>query len=344
MVGELFLLILVVLLLIFYGEILPVGFYNTPAGERKNFSQKKHTTFVMHVHSFFSYDSLGKPEEIYSCAKKLNIDRVFITDHNEKPYLQSRFQNLVFGVEKDSEIYGRILEIKNLKVLAHTNNPKKYKRDFSFLKKSLKEPIAYELINLKDALGEIPVLGKAYIIFKSLLLFPLYKHKAVKIFVRFIPVEKWLLRYLKLTEGKLPIIGGADHHVKISFWEKRNKAFSFPSYCWSFYLVQNKLLNLEKNNENTLTEEILQAILNFSTYISFGEGQIYIEKDFLIPERKKTLIKAFDRKANLCLIGEGGIKLEKKFKAILVYSYLFKIKNFYFGLKPYAVYLLKHNL
>lgn len=71
--------------------------------------------FDLHMHSYFSFDSLNKPEKIAEKAIKAGLDGIAITDHNvfriDWPLLQSKFTELIIipGTEMGTKGVGDIL-------------------------------------------------------------------------------------------------------------------------------------------------------------------------------------------------------------------------------------------
>ncbi|HIP98081.1 MAG TPA: hypothetical protein EYH37_01765 [Aquifex aeolicus] len=322
------LLILVGILTVVFFELYPVKVLKVENCKLKGkFTKTNQKSFVVHVHTYFSYDSLGKPEEIEKVAQTLGVDKVFITDHDRKD-LKGFFppsDRLVFGWEYKDEVYGRLLKLAEGKytVIAHPNNEKKAVYRF---KNRYENHFFYELVNLKDVLQSSKFPLTLYFFFRSVVLYPLLGLKALDYFPKLIPLKSWIGLYLKRTRGKLKIIGGLDHHVKISFWEKPKKFFSIPHYSWSFYILKNK----------TFGEDIFTSLNDGSFYLSFCSSEIYVAGNRVLANRKRYL--TFNH------FGDGKVsvnscgKIEKGAKVVAIYVYTFRVGKLFFGLTPLAVF------
>ncbi len=316
--------IFTLLIFIFFEFIYPFKTLTVENCLKQEEFSKKGKTFVVHVHTYYSYDSLGKPEEIEKAAKKLGIDKVFITDHNNDFIKFYKSPLIIPGIEYQDPIYGRVLKLNNLfLVIAHPNNNRK--PEYSWRGK-YKKDFFYELIDLKDVISEASTSLKIYFILRFLLLYPFVKLKALNFFPKLIPIFKWIEFYLQRTKGDLKIIGGLDHHVKLSLWEKPKKFFSFPPYLWSFYLLSNK----------TFGDEIIESLYSGNFYISLCNFEI-LKKDnkILYKERKILTFNFFKKgfyKVNSCGIIEANASL------VVLFKYSFRIGKIYFGLSPVAIY------
>jgi len=320
----LFLLLAVVALELYPWSVLEVE--NCPLeGKPKDFNQK---SFVAHLHTFLSYDSLGKPEEVERTARLLGVDKVFITDHGGREL--KRFfppsEILLFGWEYQDEKYGRLLKLADGKytVIAHPNNEKKVLYRFKNL---YEKHFFYELVDLKDVLQTAPFLPKFYFFLRSLFLYPFLGLKALDFFPRLIPLRRWIDIYLKRTDGELKIIGGLDHHVKVSFWEKPKKFFSIPHYAWSFYLLQNR----------TFGEDIFPALEGGNFYLSFCGSQICVVHNRVFVKNRQRFLTFNHFAEGKVSVNDCG-KIEKGAKVVAVYGYTFRLGKIYFGLTPLAVF------
>ena len=282
--------------------------------------------FVVHVHTCYSYDSLGKPQEVEKIAQELSVEKVFITDHDRRDldlYLKG-FKRLVPGYEYQDPEYGRLLKLQmgRYTVVAHPNNTKKklYRWKGKFEKDFL-----YELVDLKDVLYAAPFWLKGYFAVRFLLLYPLLDLKALNFFPKLVPLQNWINLYLERTKGYLKVIGGLDLHVKLSLWEKPKKFFSFPSYRWGFYLLQN--LSYKGDLEKSLKEGTF--------YLSFCLERFAFEKGYIQPKGRFLFFNHFGDKS--VKVNDCG-KVEEGARLVSVYSYTFKVGGLYFGLKPVAVF------
>jgi hypothetical protein len=97
-------------------------------------------SYQVHIHTQFSHDSLGKPEDIYSAMEVEDIDFALITDHDNDHFKHFCNHRSFAGVERKIEgekgLLGDLLEIGSLKVIAHPFKEKyrwKLERDGYFL-------------------------------------------------------------------------------------------------------------------------------------------------------------------------------------------------------------------
>ncbi len=223
-------------------------------------------SYQVHIHTQFSYDSLGKPEDIYSAMEAEGIDFALITDHDNDRFKHFCNHRCLAGVErKEGErgLLGDLLEIGSLKVIAHPFKEKyrwKLERDGYFL----------ELIDLKDALLEDK--GKLFFfIFGTVLLYPFLKKRALEPLKKVLPVEKYVQRYMQ--EGwKNPVLVGLDHHTKVYIREVGIR-FLFPSYEHSFYLMRNLLISQKPVNS---AEELTSALRSGLNLISFQRNPLWL--------------------------------------------------------------------
>jgi len=284
----------------------------------------KQKTFVVHVHTFYSYDSLGKLEEIERAAKRLGIDKVFVTDHNNDRVKVHQNPLIVPGIEYQDPIYGRLLKLDNrFTVIAHPNNTRK--REYAW-RGTFKGDFFYELIDLKDVLYESNSLLKVYMVFRFIALYPFLGLKALDFFPKLVPIFDWISLYLERTKGRLKVIGGLDHHVKLTFWEKPKKFLSFPPYIWSFYILSNK----------TFGEDIFISLQNCAFYISFCQFEINRAGSFLTFKGKKILSFNFFSDGSFKVNSCGFV--EEKAKLVAVFKYNFRVGNWYFGLTPVVIF------
>ncbi|NPA14804.1 MAG: hypothetical protein GXN97_06440 [Aquificae bacterium] len=328
---EFVLLVSLFLLVIGIFELYPIKVLKVescPPLEEKNLSpQKGQKSFVVHVHSCFSYDSLGKPEQIEYSAQKLGIRAVFVTDHDNDLIRFVPSSLIRAGKEFQHPQYGRLLTLplkgKTLYVIAHPNNRKKplyqwrgnYKPDF-----------LYELIDLKDVITEAPKMLKVYFLLRSLVLYPFKGFRVGDYFPKLIPIKDWVKIYLQRTKGELKTIGGLDHHIKFSFWEKAKKNFSFPPYEVSFYILQNR----------TWEEDLDQALLEGKFYLSLCGFSLYVQGKEIKTCHPKVIFEHYTTDGKVFYTERGCIESNKT-RFVVVYKYLFRLGNIYFGLQPMAV-------
>jgi hypothetical protein len=316
------------LLAVLFFELYPVKVLKVKRCPKKVLNNKTfQRSFVVHLHTMFSYDSLGKPEEVEKIAKELDVEKVFITDHDREDIenLLPKSDILVGGWEYQDEKYGRLLKLAGGRqtVMAHPNNPKKklyrwrgvFEKDFF-----------YELVDLKDVFTVAPFWLKLYFFLRSAVLYPVRGLKSLNYFPKLIPLQEWVEAYIDRTGGTLKIIGGLDHHVKVSFWEKPKKFFSIPHYKWSFYLLQNKTFD---------GTDTFKALEKGDFYLSFCNHRLEIfENSVLSGEKILTFCHKRDGSYS---VNDCG-KVEEETVVVAVYKYLFRLGNVYFGLTPIGVF------
>jgi hypothetical protein len=328
---EFLLWVFLLIFIVVYLEIYPIKVLKPkscpPLEEKNPFPQKGQKSFIVHVHSCFSYDSLGKPEQIEYSAQKLGIRAVFVTDHDNdliKFYPSSLIRA---GKEFQDSQYGRLLTLslkeKTLYVIAHPNNRKKPQYQW---RGNYKPDYLYELIDLKDVITEAPKMLKVYFLFRSLVLYPFKGFRVGDYFPKLIPIKDWVKIYLQRTEGKLKTIGGLDHHIKFSFWEKAKKNFSFPPYEVSFYILQNR----------TWEEDLDKALLEGKFYLSLCRFSLYVQGKEIKTCHPKVIFEHYTTDGKVFYTERGCIESNKT-RVVVVYKYLFRLGNIYFGLQPMAV-------
>lgn len=297
-------------------------------------------SYQVHIHTQFSYDSLGKPEDIFNAMEAEDIDFALITDHDNDHFKHFCNHRCLAGVERkiDGEkgSLGDLLEIGSLKVIAHPFKEKyrwKLERDGYFL----------ELIDLKDALLEDK--GKFFFfLFGTVLLYPFLKKRALELLKKVLPVEKYAQRYMQ--EGwKNPVLGGLDYHTKVYVREVGIR-FLFPSYEHSFYLMRNLLISQKPVNS---AEELTNALRSGLSLISFQRKPFlaYVEegKLRLLAPCGPLLVAHLTEKGRDFYLGENLIlPLAEGRNVYVCFSYAFKLGRLYLGLKPAAVIVLPSPL
>ncbi len=322
-------MLLILLTAVALFELYPFGVLRVkrcPKREKKG-STTHGEDFVVHLHTVFSYDSLGKPEEAEYFASLLGVKKVFITDHDREDldrYLPPS-PVLVPGYEYQDKEFGRLLKLAmgRFTVIAHPNNEKK---ELYRWRGNFKKDFYYELIDLKDVLYAAPLPLKFYLVLRTIFLFPFRGLKGLDYFPRLIPLRRWIETYIERTRGTLRIIGGLDHHVKLSFWEKPHRSFSFPHYLWSFYLLRNRTLG---------ETDIFKALEGGTFYISLCGGSLHFEKGKLLLGKRELLFLHY---ANGKVEVSNCGRIDKRAPVGVVYKYKFRFGNLYFGLTPLAVF------
>ncbi|MCX7759632.1 MAG: PHP domain-containing protein [Hydrogenothermaceae bacterium] len=303
---------------------------------------------ITHVHTQFSFDSLGKPSDIKKAMEENGIDFVFITDHNNDDYKYFEDEKIFAGVEKNTPD-GRLLLLGNsLEVISHPHN-----FDFDHYKwqGEFKEGYLYEFIDPKDVIVWNKV-KTGLILLKNLFLYPFMRNITRK-WNCLIPIDKW--RELYYTRAKnLNIIGGLDLHVKFVYQEKTH-GILIPSYKAGFKWLINIVYSRTPLKSK---EEVLKSLKKGNLYLSinqnfvdiFGEdiegikligenikkgGKICIE----IPQ-KNRLVKLIKDNVEIFITNRNQVEYNLDSTGqywIEIYEYDFKIFNIYFGVRPVII-------
>lgn len=303
---------------------------------------------IAHIHTQFSFDSLGKPSDIKKAMEENNIDFVFITDHNNDDYKYFENDRVFAGIEINTES-GRLLKLGNkLPVISHPNNFEfehyKWKGDF-------KEGYLYELIDIKDMVVWNK-LKTAFKLLKNIILFP-FTFNIIRKWNALIPLEDWVKLYFDRAPH-LKIIGGLDLHVKFVYQEHTH-GILIPSYKSGFkwlvnYLITDKVLKTKEDVLNELEKGRAFLVLNQKfgdVFIKKDEKMYFLGdkvpkfSDFSVSFPVDKLVKILKKDNKPVLKTE-----EKEFSYILnevgryhleIYEYDFKIFNFYFGFRPVGI-------
>ncbi|MEN3033603.1 MAG: hypothetical protein ABDH18_01265 [Aquificaceae bacterium] len=284
-------------------------------------------TFVIHLHSQFSYDSLGKPEDIERAMRQEDIDFAIVTDHNVD-HIKAFVSNKVYaGIEKkvhtkDGTLIGSLLEAGPVKVVAHP---------FRGKWKEIPEGAFVEIIDLKDVLKERA--GFLFFLLPFLLLILLFGRKFVReALLRLINLRDILNRYQKLGfDAKL--IGGLDHHVKLYLREVGIR-FLFPDYRDSFAMLKNVVLCKDRISD---AGELLEAISKDANLgLVFGEEVPlwWVEDGSIRLLTSKNCILEVKTPDGTKLFEGSFFELGYKKCMLLGYTYRVRIWRFYFGLRP----------
>ncbi len=343
-----FLLILVFILWLEFTPVRKITLQEDKILEGKPFPKNLKTYKVIaHIHTQFSFDSLGKPEDIKKAMEKNNIDFVFVTDHNNDLFKCFEDGTMFAGVEMNTEgEKGRLLKLGNiLPVISHPNNKKVKHYQW---KDEYKNGYLYELINFKDVITEDR--RKVYLILiKNILIYPFFRRITRK-WNSLIPLEKWLKKYFKVA-SHLKIISGLDLHIKFSYKES-TFAKNIPSYEEGFtwlinYVITDKELKTKEDVLNALEKghnsiSINQNFVNIwlensEKTVSFGENTGLGSK-FYLDFNKEKVLKILKKDNKPVLITEKkkfSYNLDEKGKYhIECYEYDFKVGNLYFGFRP----------
>ena len=302
---------------------------------------------IIHIHTEFSFDSLGKPLDIKKAMEVNNIDYVFITDHDNTDFKYFATDRISAGIEINTE-NGRVLLLDNkLPVISHPNN---FEFEHYRWKGEFNENYLYELVNVKDA-----IVWKKWLsiltALKNLFLLPFTRNPYRK-WNSLLPLEKWVNLYYERAKG-LKIIGGLDHHVKFVYQEHTHGVL-IPSYISGFKWVVNRVYSDKKlNNKGEILEEISKG--NNFVFLNQFEALIWVEKDNklylnsdniplnssmnckILTKNLKT-VKILKRNNKPILITDKDIFFYNLDKTgsyhIEIYEYDFKIGNIFVGFRP----------
>ncbi|AAC07078.1 hypothetical protein [Aquifex aeolicus] len=292
-------------------------------------------SYAFHVHTQFSYDSLGKPEDVKKAREICGLDYVIVTDHEVDTFKLFEDKNTITGIEKKindekGKLQGDLIEVGDIKVISH-HFKKKYR-----WKLERNKDYFFELINLKDSLVE----NKKHLFFYLFLgtfVYPVFKKSYLKNFVKVIKVEDYVKKYL--SEGwENKVLGGLDHHVKVYIREVGIR-FLFPSYTFSFRLLRNFLLS-KKPARNK--EEFLKALRSELNVISFSEkpSLFWVKNStlFVYTPYPNVIIRIFSKDKVRTFLGSNlKFSLERGNYLVVGYIYSFRLWKFFFGVKPLFV-------
>ena len=303
---------------------------------------------ITHIHTQFSFDSLGKPSDIKKAMEENNIDFVFVTDHNNDNYKYFEDDKVFAGIEINTD-EGRLLKLGNkTPVISHPNN---FEFEHYRWKGEFKEGYLYELIDIKDMVVWNK-LKTGLKLLKNIIIFPLTLN-IIRKWNALIPLEKWVDLYFNRA-SHLKIIGGLDLHVKLVYQEHTHGVL-IPSYKSGFKWLVNYLITDKKLKTK---EEVLNELEKGRSFLVLNGkfGDVYIikdEKTYLLGDKvpkfsnfsvsflDSKLVKIL-KKDNKPVLktekSEFSYTLEEKGKYHLeVYEYDFKIFNLYFGFRPVGI-------
>ncbi|MDQ7083209.1 MAG: hypothetical protein Q9N34_09930 [Aquificota bacterium] len=284
-------------------------------------------SFVLHIHTQFSHDSLGKPEDIERALDLCGINFAIVTDHEND--LVGRFSSDRILAGREVKVReGDLLEFGDLKVIAHPFSEKytwKGRKDSGYL---------LEIVDLKDEVLRYKVKLFLFLL-TALLLYPFLRRRVLKHLVKVLEVEKVALRYLR--EGwNCPVVGGLDHHVKVYITDA-SKRILIPDYTHSFSLMRNLVMT---PCEVKSARDLPKAIKEGRILVSFSEKAPLVW-------REGRNIKVYSPYANTLtvLLSERGVEaevlgpnsvLESRGGRYMVvgYTYILKLWNILFGLRP----------
>lgn len=334
----LLLLFFLFLLYLLWVELYPVKLVRARRSEKKlqTFPPLYLYSFELHIHTQFSHDSLGKPEDLLLSAKEENIDFLIVTDHDNDHIKHFAGPEIVPGKElkltdEKGRVMGNLLEFGDIKVIAHP-----FKEKYRW-----RLPICgdyfFELIDLKDALLE-----------KKLLLFALLPavilrglvstNLALNLLKKLIDIRKYARLYLKMDIDN-PVVGGLDHHVKVYIREVGIR-FLFPHYTHSFRLMRNFLISDRKLGNR---EEFLKELKKGNVVISFDRKPtiFWREGDTLrVLSPSDCLLEVLCKDKEEFWRG-SYFEIEPCAGKCLFLGYTYKLRvwNLYLGVEPLFVFL-----
>ncbi|MDQ7056518.1 MAG: hypothetical protein Q9M89_08745 [Persephonella sp.] len=147
----------------------------------------KKYSVIVHIHTQFSFDSLGKPSDIKKAVEENSTDFVFVTDHDNDDYRFFEDSQIFAGIEKNTP-EGRLLLLGNrLPVISHPNN---FEFEHYRWKGEFRKDYLYEIINIKDGVVWNKVLSIMSLV-KNIVLLPITRNILHK-WNALIPLEKWV--------------------------------------------------------------------------------------------------------------------------------------------------------
>ncbi len=290
-------------------------------------------SFQAHVHTQFSYDSLGKPEDVHKAAQDLEIDYIIVTDHDNDHIKYFSNEKIVAGIEKkitdkEGKILGDALTVDGIRMVAHP-----FKKKYAWKLEKSKD-LLVEIVDLKDDL-----LLKKGLLFLYLpavvFLYIFSSQRALSLLKRVLDLKLFANRYIN-SGWNNKVFGGLDHHVKIYIREVGIR-FLFPHYRHSFQMMRNFLISESSINSK---REFIEALKKEQIVVSFDK------KPSIVYSQKRNLIVISPYKNSLIFLKNRdeeriyeGSMLNLKINGsphFVIYGYLytFKIGRFYFGMKP----------
>jgi hypothetical protein len=343
------LLLVVLLVYILYFEFRPIKFIKLDRIEKSNFKSVNLYQYnvVVHVHTQFSFDSLGKPSDIKKAMEENNIDFVFITDHDNTDYKFFEDDKVFAGVEKNTS-EGRLLLLGNkLPVISHPHN---FDFDHYRWKGEFKEGHLYEFIDIKDVVvWNKFITGMALI--KNLIIYPITRNVVHK-WNSLIPMDRWRTLYYERARH-LNVVGGLDIHVKVVYQE-RTHGLLIPSYKEGFKWLINRVYSKKPLKTK---EEVLECLSNGNLYLVINQkfidvygqdeegikilgeniklgGSINVKSlkksVSIVYHNNKPILVTDQEEFTYTLNKEGDYHLE-------VFEYDFRVFNIHFGFRPVAI-------
>ena len=340
MITILILLLLFLIALLVWFFIFPIRYIGKPRKNKEVLVPPDFYvySFVIHIHTQYSFDSLGKPEDVVEAIKREKIDFAIVTDHDNTDIERYAHDSIIAGKEvklndKDGNLLGDLLEVEDLKVVAH-HFREKYR-----WKLPKDSDLFFELIDLRDALFQSRVRFFLFTI-AGLLIIPFSKALVINNLKKLVNTMYYAKRYLR--EGwRSRILGGHDHHVLLYLRDVKTR-FLFPDYRTSFRIMRNVLLSERKVSDK---REFIKAIREGFTIISFSERYSYqwIEDGQIMATSpyQNTLFlllkdgKIIDRAVGPNYRSPGN--LDGGYYMLLGFTYGFRLGGLFFDLRPLFV-------
>ncbi|WP_238527226.1 MULTISPECIES: phosphoesterase [Persephonella] len=349
----LFFIIILFLTFLFYVEFRPIKKIKIDEKSISSLSESfpeeiYRYNVISHIHTQFSFDSLGKPSDIRRAMEVNEIDFVFVTDHDNDNYRFFEDGKVFAGIEKNTPD-GRLLLLGNeVPVISHPNN---FEFEHYRWKGEFKEDHLYEIIDIKDGIVWNKLITGLTLI-KNILLYPFTRNILHK-WNALIPLDKWVDLYFERAKG-LKLIGGLDLHIKLVYQEHTH-GILIPSYQEGFKWLVNKVFSKSEIKDK---KDILEALRKGLLYISLKrkEGYFWGSNGFNIylfwekmpvgssincDFRELKTVKILKCNNSPVLVTEENrfsyVAYRAGYYHFEVYEYDFKIGNLYFGVRPVAV-------
>ena len=290
-------------------------------------------SFVIHIHTQFSHDSLGKPEDVERSLKECGVDYALVTDHDNDLISSFAGERILPGKEikltdGNGNLAGDVLDFGDLKVIAHPFTEKyrwRLEKNTDYL---------LEIVDLKDEILRSKV-RLFLLVLGFLVLYPVMRGKVLRHLSRVVDLEKLALRYLR--EGwRNPVVGGLDHHVKIYVNDAGRKVL-VPDYRISFSILRNFLIT-EREVRNG--RDLLRSLKEGRVVLSFSEKVTLVWNE----DTKLKVYSPFDNTLVTVLSPEGRtfevvgpnctLDLKPGRYMVLGFTYIFRVWKFLFGLRP----------
>ncbi|WP_457601385.1 hypothetical protein [Hydrogenivirga sp.] len=294
-------------------------------------------SYVLHIHTQFSYDSLGKPEDVIRTRDELGIDYAIVTDHNNDHIKDFADDRLIAGREiklndEEGNLLGDLLEVGDIKVIAHH-----FRGKYRWRLEKRKDYLL-ELIDLRDALLESKFKLFLFLI-AGLFLYPFMKRRVLKNYSKLVDTEMYASRALR--EGwRSKVVGGLDHHVKFYLREVKKRVM-IPDYELSFSMMRNFVMSDVEVKDK---EHFLEVLRRCNNLISFSEkpSLVWVERDSIkaySPFKNTYMILLSGKGDRQEAVGANAefSQLKSDSYLLLGYTYALKVGRILLGVRPLFV-------